>query len=529
MDTSPGTIPALRRRRWSVIAVVACILAAAVGALFGSGVLQPAQANTPPQVAPRDCAHAYEAQNPVVVENTCSGTTAWQVDHPTGPDHAIEAFTNAASVNVGGQIELFTSTTASTYTFQVFRMGWYQGKGGRLMYTSSTEHGIAQPAPIIDPYTHMVSCDNWTNPVTLPIPQTWVSGIYVVKLLSSDGYIRYTYFVVRDDASRAPILFTSSVITSQAYNLWGGYDLYRGLDAQGNSVPSQRSVIVSFDRPYEGSWGLQNYIDYESSLNRWMEREGYNMTYATDVDIDLSGALLENHRLVLMAGHDEYWSTRMRDNITAARDAGISLGFFGANDVYWHTRMGASPLGADREVTCYKPYYYPDAPPRDTADPVESVSHSSATVLWSDPPLNDPEDSLTGEAYHSGLAAVSPTVLSSDATPFLQGTGLKVGSSIPGTIGGEYDGVNGSRGAPRGVLVLASSPVRCIPAGLCPSTGVDVANATAYTANSGARVFNAGTFIWGFGLDQGWDSQEAKNTNPGFQRFTANIIGWLLR
>ena len=41
---------------------------------------------------------------------------------------------------------------------------------------------------------------------------------------------------------------------------------------------------------------------------------------------------------MIVAGHDEYWTSRMRDAFEAARDAGVNLAFFGANIGYWQMR-----------------------------------------------------------------------------------------------------------------------------------------------------------------------------------------------
>jgi hypothetical protein len=476
---------------------------------------------------PPTCQNASEAANPVAAENLCTGTESWKLDHPTGPDNAIEAFATPASVNVGGNLQIYVSTTAPRYTLSIYRMGWYQGLGGRLMYTSATLNGIAQPPPQIDPVTHMVSCHDWAHPNVLHVPANWVSGFYIVKLVSSEGFMRYTPFVIRNDSSHAPIIFTASFLTYQAYNLWGGYDLYRGLDSTGNTVPAERAFAVSFDRPYRDHDGLMDFVPYESSLLRWLERQGYNMTYAADVDGDLRGSLMLHHRLVIVAGHDEYWSTRMRQSITVARDRGISLAFFGADDIYWHIRLQSSPLGSDRVVVCYK-HGYTDDGTRDSTDPVAATTPGEATVLWRDPPLNHPENSLLGAMYHGGVQNTSPLVLHSDAARFLNGTGLRVGSALPGLVGGEYDRFAYNGKAPPHVLILAASRVTCVAGEYCPAGATDVANATIYTASSGAKVFDAGTFLWGLGLDPGFNAAAAVYVNAGFQQFTANLLSYLL-
>lgn len=499
---------------------------------------------------PLQCQGAARSANPTAAENLCPGTMTWRPDHPLGSEDAIEGFSAPISVNSGETVKFYVSTTAPSYTLQIFRLGWYQGLGGRLMYSSTTLTGIKQPPPLIDPATRMVSCSNWYSQASVNIPPNWVSGAYIVKLLSSTGYIRYIIFIVRNDASVAPIIFQTSVLTYEAYNLWGGYDLYRGLNSQGQYVPERRSYVVSFDRPFTREVGtdftssyngpLLNNNDVLNSLGlgdfplyseypmvRWMERAGYNITYSTDIDTDLRGPLLLKHRLYISAGHDEYWSTAMRDSVISARDQGVSLGFFGGNDVYWHVRLQNSPLGPDREVVCYKAGYYHDP----ITDPFSAINPRESTVRWQDKPLSEPANGLLGEMYGGGVRITAPLVLASGAAPFMGRTGLHIGSTLPGLVGGEYDRVYHTSITPSSLLVLSASPLKCIPSTLCPENGTDIANATLYTAPSGARVFDAGTFLWGKGLDDDGFTHDSHNgySVPAFQKFTANILTYLLR
>lgn len=532
MDMKPleALVASRRRERrgallWPFLAISLCALFAATVIVGNLTFLQQPSAH---QIRKKSsCQNAWQTSNPVMYENTCPGTSTWRVDHALGADDAIEGFTSAVSVNAGESLNLFVSTTARQYTFTIYRMGWYQGRGGRLMYTSPHLTGIHQSGPIVDPFTHMVSCSNWRDPVKIDIPVSWVSGYYIVKLVSSQGNMRYTSFVVRNDQSAAPIIYTSSFLTSEAYNPWGGYSLYLGRDASGNTTIASRSLVVSFDRPYYDDYGLMNFAPLEMGLLRWLERNAYNMTYSTDVDTDLHGSLLLRHQLVIDAGHDEYLSTSMRANLTAARDNGVSLAFFGANDGYWHIRLTSSPLGLDREVICYK-HGYSDDGTRDTTDPLAAMDPGAATVRWRDAPLNNPEDSLLGEMYHGIVKQNAPLVVANGATPFLNGTGLQPGSSLPGLVGTEYDSIVTDGSAPSNVIALTASPVHCASESLCPPTGFATANSTIYSAPSGARVFDAGTFFWARGLDPGFYPSDTSFTNVGFQRFTTNLLSYLL-
>jgi len=477
------------------------------------------------QIGPMTCEDAALAPNPIVVENSCPGTSTWQFDLPLGDQQMIQGFTAPASVNAGETVKLYVSTTAPAYQFRVFRMGWYQGLGGRLMHVSPWLTGIVQPPPLIDPSTRTVSAGDWHDPTTMAVPTTWVSGVYVVKLVSSTGYMRYTFFVVRNDASHAAMLFQSSVLTDQAYNTWGGRSLYQ--DASGSYT--QRSYAVSFDRPYVDGAGLSNFPKYEYNLLRWVEEQGYNVTYSTDIDTDQHPSLLFNHRLFIAAGHDEYWTAAMRQNVISARDAGVSLAFFGADDIYWHVRLQPSSLGPDRVVVCYK-----DA----SLDPVASTNPSAATVRWRDPPLNAPEDTVLGEMFSQMTTRAAALVLTNDAAPFFHGTALHAGSAFPGLVAqqdltSEIDSERADSGVPATLKTLASSPVQVNSGDAEDNSGplvTTTAMATIYTAPSGAHVFDAGTYWWGWGLDNfrfGQSAHPGSLRSADFERFTVNLLSYL--
>jgi hypothetical protein len=520
---------------------------AGCGSLTGAG---------PRSIPAGVCADAVTSSNPTAAENTCPGSTTWQPDHPLGPAGAIEGFSNPVSVQAGQTVRLYISTTAPTYSYTVYRLGWYGGLGARQVYMSASIQGIKQPAPTIDPVTRMVSAATWRASVPLTIPSDWVTGVYLVKLLSSTGYIHYLSFVVRDDASHATYVFQASVFTDQAYNLWGGHSLYLGLvpNTQPQSTPphtppphstpipsttshsttihsaprpkyayAYRSYVVSFDRPYDTDAGLGDFAVWDINLLRWLERNGDDVAYTTDTDTDLSGSGLTQHKMMVVAGHSEYWSTAMRAHVTAARDAGVSLAFFGANNIYWHVRTQSSPLGPDREIICYKSV---------ALDLAGRTNPEETTNLWRQRQVDDPENSLLGQEYAGVLRSQTSMRLAPGVAPFLEGTGLSADSTLPDLIGGEYDHPTQNGHSPPGLVILASSPVHCkVADGSCPRDGVDYTTSTLYHAASGAWVFDAGTFSWAWGLDDlSFDKSVGthRHATAGFQRLTQNLLAFML-
>jgi len=471
--------------------------------------------------------------NPVQVENRRVGTTEWVLNRPAR-SHEIEGYASATSVNRGDTLKLFVNTAAESYTVRIFRMGWYQGAGARELTSPVRLKGHGQPPPSIDLGTGLIEC-RWENPFLLTIPLNWsnatdwASGVYLAKLTAEPtGYDSYVIFVVRDDARSSTYLFQSSVTTFQAYNNWGGKSLYAFNSAGGQAAK------VSFDRPYAasplpaaasgggaGDFLTSNSIPAESSVSaagweynmiRWLEREGYDVTYATNIDVHARPALLASHKVFLSVGHDEYWSWEMRHHVEQARDRGVHLGFFSANTCYWQIRLEPSRFTyePDRTIVAYKetaPWHDPLQTDQDSANDY------LVTTKWRNPPVNRPEAGLIGAMFIEVDTPVDGDFVIEDTEEWItRGTGLHQGSRLHGLLGYEVDGHNLS--SPSGAHVVARSSL--------PQTAGTV---TVYMAPSGAIVFSSGSMQWSWGLDD----YNAPGLRPSVvssaaQQMTRNIL-----
>ncbi len=327
--------------------------------------------------------------------------------------------------------------------------------------------------------TNTIECQ-WAPSIRFPVTSSWPPGVYVLKLVGNGGQQQFVPLTVRDDNSKAAYVIQNSVTTWQAYNLWGEYSLYFGPYGSGQSY-NTRSRVVSFDRPYPLDWanGAADLLGNEYPLIMLAEKLGLDVTYWTDVDLDLRPHLLLAHRSLLSLGHDEYWSASMRNGATAARDAGVNLVFFGANACFRRIRFESSPVGVNRYQICYK-----DA----QEDPLYGVDDTIVTANWPDPPAAQPESSLIGAMYQSNPVNASLVVADPEAWLF-KGTGAKAGDSIPGAVGTEYDGYDPTVPTPSNIQIFAHSPV--------VAEGVPgYSDVTWYTASSGAGVLATGTNWW---------------------------------
>ena len=457
-------------------------------------------------------------QNPIQVENSLPGTPGWDDFASVAQQDAISGFASKTSVNHGDSIDFYVTTTSPSFKIDIFRTGWYQGVGARLVQSLGTFPGVHQAIPAPDPVTGMVSCDHWTKTTTLNVPSTWVTGVYLAKLTASNGNETFITFTVRDDGGTEPILFQTSVTTYQAYNAWGGISLYTN-NTNGSVYPYGHATKVSFDRPYDplDGNGAGHFFSYEYPFIRWAESQGYNVSYITDVDTATNVNPITHHRVYLSVGHDEYWSHAMRDNVTNAISQGVNAAFFSANTAYWQIRFEPDSLGvANRVEVGYKDYATFDGKPG--PDPQWNFNSSIVTTNWRADPVDLPENSFIGVMYQDQVNRDYSYVVQNAGNWIYNGTGFANGTSVPGIVGYEYDKVWNNGFSPPGETILSNSPV----VGCCEGSGNSFSNSTLYTAASGAQVFAAGTIQWSWGLDN--YSSDGQYVNAGIQKTTANIL-----
>src|SRR5581483_7386945 len=458
--------------------------------------------------------------NPIQAENEQPGDPSWgNVVAPPDPTD-ISGYGSQMSVNHGGSINFYVTTTAANVAINVYRMGWYDGAGARLMDAMGTFPGIDQPQATPDPNTGMVA-ENWTKTATLNVPSSWTTGVYLAQLQASNGYGSYIVFVVRDDGGHEPILFQASTNTYQAYNAYGGTSLYTNsnLDPAFPASTYPHALKVSYDRPFLNGDGAGDFLRFEYPFLRWLEKNGYNVAYTTDVDTDDNAAAdpITNHKAFLVVGHDEYWSANMRQNVQNAIAAGVNVGFFGANTSYWQVRFENSASGtANRVIVGYKDRAEVDE--GGGPDPLYGNDNALVTTTFRDPIVNQPEDAMMGEMFGGETPNDNPQpyVVTNASNWIFTGTGWTNGTSIPGIVGYEYDHEYNDASAPQNVHVLSDTPLTNFETG----QPLD-ANSTIYTAPSGAWVFDAGTIQWSWGLDNFGGNTYA---NSGIQQATSNIL-----
>ncbi|MDF2720486.1 MAG: hypothetical protein K0Q59_161 [Paenibacillus sp.] len=436
-------------------------------------------------ICPRSVCKAMN--NATKQENRKPGTLDWQMtrfqfDYPEKlqglpltrglRSTTIEGYASRTSVYPGDSIELMVSTSpACPFTVDIYRTGYYGGTGGRHILKLGPFKGETQAVPM-ETIERLREC-NWEPCTTLQIPADWVSGVYLAKLTRQAAPCAQSFiiFVVKE-RRKTYILVQVSDLTWQAYNKWPGTNsLYD--DGSPQLWYQGPNVRVSFDRPYTKycqifdaplSCGSGEFLLWEFPLAFWLESEGYDVTYCSNLDLHGDPKLIESCRAFISVGHDEYWTREMYANAAAARDKGVSLLFLCGNSLYHEIIPYANPA---------------------SSAPFRSFARKKR--------FSDEHELMGSTSY--GIGYGDWTVTKPDHWLFA-GTDLKAGDTIPGLIGWEFHGRPFKNTDE--LEVIARSDL--IGGENNTKKGDNGHEAVIYRCPKGNWVFNAGTIWWADGL-----------------------------
>ena len=473
--------------------------------------------------------------NAIVAENCLVGNPASEWDISGAGDPSIQGFATQISVNRGSTVSFKVNTSATGYRFDIYRMGYYGGNGARKVASSVVPTATlpqTQGSCLNDTTTGLIDCGNWAVSGSWAVPANAASGIYFAKLIRTDtGGASHIVFVVRDDAGTSNLVFQTSDTTWQAYNNYGGNSLYTGL-------PVGRAYKVSYNRPFNTRAvdGGQDWVfNAEYPMVRWLEANGYDVSYASGVDTDRSGSLLLNHKTFLSVGHDEYWSGGQRASVEAARNAGVNLAFFSGNEIFWKTRWENS---IDGSATPYRTLVtYKETSANAKIDPT-----ATWTGTWRDPRFSPPADGGRPENALSGTIFMNNdtgtpyaiTVPETDGKMRLWRNtsiaALAAGqtATLPiGTLGYEWDTDLDNGARPAGLFRMSSTTITSSGVlqdfGSTYAAGTLTHYLTLYRHSSGAKVFGAGTIQWPWGLDSNHD-RGSTPVDVRMQQATVNLF-----
>jgi len=462
-------------------------------------------------------------------ENSKTGAADWQLtnvrlDKADGfRSRVIEGYCSHQSIAAGEVLRIMASSDPpGRIRIEIFRMGYYGGRGARLMTALGLFQGKVQPDPEIGP-RRLREC-LWEPSAELKIPADWPSGVYLGRLTripenrSVHAWQSYIVFIVRDSRP-ADILVQCSDNTWQAYNRWpDDYSMYT--DPRHPWAPN---VAVSFDRPYgkyvqiyenPQSVGSGEFLLWEFPLCYWLEMCGYDVTYCSNVDM-IDPAQFLRAKVFISVGHDEYWDPRQYDSAMDAIKAGVTELYLAGNAVCGITPYEPSGVGRANRVISRQGRY-------GGATEIENREFYKYPF-----PMTGPNEALL-------MGARSPypfngggdwIVVRPDHWMF-NGIGMRKGDAIPGLVGWEF---HGDPADIPGLEIIAE--------GTALSGGVRPVRWTA-TIYPGPRrnfVFNASTIWWAQGLSSPpghmlpWShGVRPHGPDPRVQRITRNLLAQAL-
>lgn len=473
-----------------------------------AGGPQPAPGGTPnpPGNAPVPVAAATppgtEASNPGAEAGACSTRTGGGTSGQSGTydakwvREAVEVICPQA-VTPGASIEFYVSDNVaapgtereSKFTIERLAPSPQVVKTGTVNAFKQMVTTDAQPWAV---------SPDWKVTYSICVPADWRSGVYRATFTSPEGKKGSVHFVVR---ALQPGRTSSTVVkvpfeTLQAYNNWGGKCLYDHISSEG-----RRASRLSTRRPL--SAGAPSDIDwYIVPLCLFAEKFGVALEFISGEDMQLNPAVLDPYRFLLIIGHDEYWTSEMRDSLEKYIARGGNLAVFGANTMFWRTMVAPDALGNPAgTLICEKVW-------------------GSSTDVWNN---FKSEAATLGGTYHSGgylpgehldLSMKANYTVYKPAHWVFEGSGLERGSKFGAEhslLRVEVDGVDftlDAQGNPVSTQLYGTPPTLEILAmsmldpGWATSlkTGANAAF-TIYTTPTGGTVVNAATISWANGLE----------------------------
>ena len=457
-------------------------------------------------------------EGPVTRENRLPGTRDWlltktHVDPATRyRSPSIEGYGSRTSLRAGETLQFHVSTQpASSYTIDIYRLGYYGGAGGRWLKRLGPLQGVPGRDPEVGP-KRLRNCQ-WPVSTELVIPDDWVSGVYVGKLTAAREQLQsYIIFIVRDDRP-ADLLFQCSDHTWQAYNRWPSqFALY---DDGKSEWYWGGNVQVSFNRPYGKycqildqllSQGSGEFFLWEFPFVYWLEAQGYDVSYLSNQDTHADSAGLLRSRGFLSVGHDEYWTLGMFHNVQQAIQQGVSVGFFSGDAVFGRIEYDPAVRAFERVAV-----FGPPGGTRDFA--------SIGTLPHQRPYANE----LVGAHSTGQVTGGADWICTLPEHWIYQQTGMKRGDAIPGMIGWEWHGDPAPIG---GLEIVATGPTQSAPGK--PNGGRYTA--TVYPGPQDNFVFNASTCWWADGLSEppGYVRPQVYTTPRGpdrrIEQITRNVL-----
>lgn len=381
---------------------------------------------------------ATEGPGPAITPRTRS-RARHILDHyfigPARNDDVLEiwGYTPQFCYKPGDVVCVHVSTTAKSWDLEIGR----DGAEYVPVLIEKNLNGVHQETPI----DCSVNGCGWNSSFEFQIPDDWKPGGYLLTFRASnkDDYVEEHHLIlVRESqpSSKLNLTLVCATGTWLAYNCWGASNHYEGI-VQDNST--KFSPVVSTQRPwsrgfcklpvgapralmdspaqsgemvrypymewayaygYSKKYASAGWASYERHFAIWAEKNGFDLDFITQHDLEREPSILERYRCAVFVGHDEYWSTPMRDSVDQFVESGGRVARFAGNFL-WQTRLEDE----GRKQVCYKYTASSDDPLSD------SDKQDLLTGAWGSNPIGRPGPTHLERTAWMEFMLVSETVL----------------------------------------------------------------------------------------------------------------------
>lgn len=343
-----------------------------------------------------------------------------------------------------------------------------------------------------------VGC-GWSTTVSLTVPDTWASGVYAARCVTTRGKESHIVFAVKPaPTKRNKVAVLVNTNTWNAYNEWGG----------GSKYSHAGRPFGSFERPAPDTTPLDDgNVNHQTRAElwaiTWMQSAGFKLDVYSDLDFHQGIRDVSQYKAIVLNTHPEYWTREMYKALELYIQGGGCVLYLGGNGVFEECTF----LQNNRQLQ----YFRGD----------HTLGRAAAFFRNLSPPT--PERNLLGVAFlfnnYLSISPPAPYAVRDASHPFFAGTGLRNGDLIGASghngaaSGWEID--TSDRGtAPDGTIVsgwlgndrgTAPSNLVILARGTNkPVEGDVAAEMTYYRTSAGGFVFSVGSlcFTGSLAVDQ---------------------------
>lgn len=333
----------------------------------------------------------------------------------------IWGYTDRMSYERRQTVAFHVSTNASAFKIRITR------DGARPELVHETEKLPGRHCPV--PEKSFETGCGWPVSYSVDLGADWQTGPYIVEFITCDENgpaisEHHIFFVLpAHGEKRGKYLLVAPTCTWNAYNDWGGSNHYDGADGIADPGGNIFSPILSVQRPiargfvelpagapripmeapvigappryphiewafahgYSMFCASAGWASYQKPFLIWLQKQGYEVDVATQLDLHFRPDLLDGYKGVLFVGHDEYWSWEMRDAVDSYVEKGGNAARFAGNFM-WQIRIEDE----GRRQVCYKNNCRTHDPLRGTPD------QHLLTGAWETPEIGRPGSQTFG-------------------------------------------------------------------------------------------------------------------------------------